>query len=126
MTEFYPLYTSTISGNFEEVKILMSVLSNQVYEYDRCHNTRVKDTILCYAAYEGHIDIVKYIINMGADPHTRFSYPLVYTARNGFIDIVKYLVDIGVDPTDGDNKAIVYALENGKYDVVKYLKSITT
>ena len=48
------------------------------------------------------LDMIKYLVNLGADPHIGFNYdtieadiefPLIYSASNGSIEIVKYLVE---------------------------------
>jgi len=39
----------------------------------------------------------------------------------GHLDIIKYLVEHGADVTARDNDAVRWAASNGKLDVVKYL-----
>ena len=48
----------------------------------------------------------------------------MYAANNGYLEIVKYLIDKGADIDNenrGGDTALVYASENGHFDVVKYL-----
>ena len=58
-------------------------------------------TALCSAAYRGYVDIVKALLDKGADADKARtddgSTPLVMAAFNGHVDVVKALLDKGAD-----------------------------
>ncbi len=73
------------------------------------------------------MDIVKYLIEKGADVNAKDYYgvtALMYAALYGHLDIVKYLVEHGADVNaknvNGD-LALMYASNYGHTDIVKYL-----
>ena len=43
--------------------------------------------------------------------------------ENGHLEVVKYLHENGADVTGNDNYAVMHAAENGYSDVVRYLKA---
>ena len=102
-------------------------------------------TPLGLAAKSGHLEVVKYLVEQGADPHKiaekHFVLPhgvnsniifniekfnaLMWAAWHGHKDIVVYLADLGVDPhyTTSFYKttALIAAAYRGHLPVVKYL-----
>lgn len=82
---------------------------------------------LHYAVIEGHLEMVKFLIDQGAnvnstsdDGHTA----LHLAARSGNLDIVKYLLELGVDVNceqELGRTALHLAAEMGNLDTVKYL-----
>ncbi|KAM0346530.1 hypothetical protein ACHAPU_005595 [Fusarium lateritium] len=68
-------------------------------------NPRIHTTIVCRAAQEGRLDIIKKAHDHGADlslagtiKHGQKGTPLHYAIEHGHRDIVEYLVEAGVDP----------------------------
>jgi glyoxylase-like metal-dependent hydrolase (beta-lactamase superfamily II) len=67
-------------------------------------------TPLTYAAQGGHLELVAYLIGLGADPNARNvsdETPLLYAAYFGHEEVVAYLLAHGADPNvvsgNGDN-----------------------
>jgi len=52
------------------------------------------------------------------------SIELISAAESGHLDVVKYLVEKGADVHADDDGALRWAAESGHLDVVKYLKSV--
>jgi hypothetical protein len=128
-----------------DMRGVQRVLKNRKFEID----SDVRGvTGLMLAAAEGHLEVVKHLVDKGAgqwcegpaeDPHT----PFCHAARKGRLNVVRYFVeDIGIGE-DGMNKyqgkskrktALDYALSRGegdtdqtpgmmeKYQVCAYLK----
>ncbi len=74
----------------------------------------------------GHLDIVKYLVEKGADIHAPNDLAppdraLRQAAHNGHLDVVKYLVDKGSDIHVRDDLALKGAARGGHLEVVKYL-----
>jgi ankyrin repeat protein len=87
-------------------------------------------TALHFAAQNGDIAVVQFLIEHGADikaQDTVFSRtPLHFAAENGNLDTVKYLAEHGAEIQDKDGygaTALHYAAKNNKLDVIKYLVS---
>jgi len=77
-------------------------------------------SLLC-AAQGGHLDIVKYLDDNGADLEVRDYRPMFYAAMNGHLDVVRYLYE-KTKTTVGDQLVPAEeACEFGHTEVVKFL-----
>lgn len=86
---------------------------------DRCYLC-VKNCAVMYAARNGHLEVVKYLISVGADITAENNWSLEASASKGHIEVFKFLVDSGADITDGDFEAIHSAAENGHFSIIRY------
>jgi ankyrin repeat protein len=71
----------------------------------------------------GHIEIVKYLVENGADIYND-NKAFHLASFNGHFEIVKFFVEKGADINKKDNYDInpfVYAFLGGHYDIFKYL-----
>ena len=86
-------------------------------------------TLLSFAAGEGHDDIIRLLLEKGAEIEVKggkYNYtPLSWAARNGHEAVVKLLLDKGAETEVKDNKfgrtSLLWAAENGHKAVVKLL-----
>lgn len=85
-------------------------------------------TALHYAAENGDTDVVKYLVDNGADvkaQDTLLSRSTIhFAAENGNLDCIKFLTEKGADLQDKDSfgaTALHYAAKRNHLDVVKYL-----
>lgn len=83
--------------------------------------TRHMNFLLYRAATLGHLGVVKYLVEQGANIHALDDDALCYASKNGHFDIVKYLVEHGANIHAGDDGALRWASRNGYFDIVKYL-----
>ena len=63
-------------------------------------------TPLHIATFYGHIDIIKYLVECGADIETKDNdgnTPLYSSSYKGRLDVVKYLISVGVDIESKNN-----------------------
>lgn len=86
------------------------------------------DTALQYAASGKNLDLVRYLVEKGADINTRGFYdgtPLMGASSKGNLDIVEYLVkkdsDVNLQDAVEGWTALIFASMNGHLNVVKYL-----
>ena len=90
----------------------------KVIEVNDKYKAHILDmTFIC----EGRLEIIKYLVDNGADIHANDEYDLRRAAANGRLEVVKYLVDNGADIHANDDGALRWAAENGRLEVVKYL-----
>lgn len=86
-------------------------------------------TAMTGAVTSGHAEIVKWLLENGAEPNYRYSNnysPFLNAAANGHLEILKLLQSHGADlhakTNDGKN-ALAYAEERKHADVADYLRS---
>jgi len=51
----------------------------------------INDFAVQYAAQRGYLDIVKYLVSVGADVHARGDWALFWAEQYGHTEIVEYL-----------------------------------
>lgn len=125
------LIYAAIDGNIVGVKYL--VTSGADYNdlallcaADNVHLVKYyNDVALSAAAEYGHLDIVAYLISVGADIHSFEDIALTIAAEAGHLEVVKYLVTAGADIHVRDDYALRVAAEEGHLEVVEYLKTLT-
>ncbi len=80
-----------------------------------------KDKGLRWASANGHLAVVKYLVERGADIHTDNNIALSFASENGHLPVVKYLVKNKADIRADNDYALRHASEYGHLPVVKYL-----
>jgi hypothetical protein len=77
---------------------------------------------MCEAVMSGHLDVVRYLVEHGADIELYYkTQPLTYAAQYGFLEIVSYLVEQGADISADNHDAMHESASNGHLTVVQYL-----
>ncbi len=87
------------------------------------HSEMVKyelDNPLNEASENGYLDVVKYLISIGAE----MKEGVRLASRFGHLDVVKYLVENGADIHRYNDDALAWAISNGHTGVIKYLRSL--
>ncbi len=74
-----------------------------------------------WAADKGHTEVVKLLIDKGADVNFRENEALKYAANMGHTDTVKLLIERGADVNAQDGKALIEAAYEGHTDTIKLL-----
>lgn len=83
-----------------------------------------KDSALSSAAFNGHLEIVKYLVEHGADIHSEHNRALRWAAERGYLEIVNYLVEHGANIHAKNDYALRKAEKYGHTEVVEYLKEV--
>ena len=84
-------------------------------------------TPLILAAQNGHLEVVKYLLEKSAAVDAKSNdgvTPLIVAAQNGYLEVVKHLLDKGatVDAKSNDGfTPLLFAAQNGHLEVVKLL-----
>jgi len=117
-------HSAVILDKLRTLKVILS-------SYPQTDNWKVslKDlngsTLLHYAAAQGHLEIVKYLVKEGLginDINIQQDSPLHLAAQSGHGDVVQYLYSIGADinlKNQADQTPIYNAIENGHIEVVE-------
>ena len=79
------------------------------------------DCALRFSAEHGHLSIVKYLIENGADIHANDDYALKLSAQCGYLNVVEYLIENGANIHAGNDYPLRWSAYDGHLDVVKYL-----
>lgn len=79
--------------------------------------------ILQRAVLDGQLDVVKYLVEHGADIHYGNDKILIDAVSTGYLDIIKYLVSIGININRLYEDPLSEAATRGYLDIVKYLLS---
>lgn len=87
-------------------------------------------TPLHYAASKGHVEVVKYLLSVGAMPNAPApdgTSPIMMAARSGSLDAVQILLNAGADPAainiNGEN-AVTVARDNGHTSLAEALAKV--
>ena len=111
-------------GDLEPVVALIEA------DRERLHMTTVFGTWLHFAASEGKLEIVKYLVSQGLDVNTRSESvssaytPINAAASNGQVEVVRYLLSCGaiLDVSRGGQENPLFgAVLKGYVEVVKLL-----
>ena len=100
-----------------DLDVLYCVFEFVIFEH------RKKDDILSCAAINGQLEVVKYMIEYGADIHVREEEALRWAASKGQLEIVKYLIGVGTNIHARSDDALYWAIMNEHPEVVAFLKS---
>lgn len=115
----YPVALAARRGHYEIVKLLLE--AGAPFDEPTDH----KDTPLSLAATEGHLDIVKMLVQAGCNVNAPHVPPVCYAARDGRVEVVQYLLDNGADPNTIAPSRCISALElaawSGYSEVMKVL-----
>ena len=83
-----------------------------------------EDIALRSAAGNNQFDVVRYLIEVGADILPREDGAMGPAGRNGHLDVLKYLTDRKGRIPEGSDYALAYASESGHLEAVDYLLGI--
>ena len=80
------------------------------------------DTLFISAAKMGHLEIVKYLLDAGADVHAGMDEALRWSCMNGNLSVANYLLESGGANVHAlDDEALKIASSRGNFALVKML-----
>mmetsp|Transcript_47518 Transcript_47518/g.148670 ORF Transcript_47518/g.148670 Transcript_47518/m.148670 type:complete len:126 (+) Transcript_47518:1938-2315(+) len=112
-----------MEGNDRKARLLIAAKAS-VHGY----KDEYGDSCLSEAAREGHVTVVRVLVDGGADLHARSYYGntcLMWAARNGHLRVVEFLVAAKADveaKNDNGKTALAFAIKGKHSKVVEYLK----
>ncbi|MCW3696348.1 ankyrin repeat domain-containing protein [Burkholderia cenocepacia] len=82
-------------------RINRAIEKNKLHILKKCvfESQNVRDEALTYAAYEGRIDMLAYLLSIGANPCANYSECLNGAAMTGQVEAFQYLMNVGAEPT---------------------------
>ncbi|XP_031335923.1 ankyrin repeat domain-containing protein 17-like isoform X2 [Photinus pyralis] len=116
---YTPLMEAAREGHEEMVALLLSQGANINAQTDE-----TQETALTLACCGGFSEVADFLIKAGADIELGASTPLMEAAQEGHLDLVKYLLENNANvraQTQTGDTALTYACENGHTDVADLL-----
>lgn len=116
---YTPLMEAAREGHEEMVALLLSQGANI-----NAQTEETQETALTLACCGGFLEVADFLIKAGADLELGASTPLMEAAQEGHIDLVRYLLESNAHvhaQTQTGDTALTYACENGHTDVANLL-----
>ena len=101
---------------------LFENMSQNFIEYFEDMSQEKKDKALRIASEYGHTEVVKLLLDAGADVHTYNDEALRWASYYGHIEVVKLLLDAGANVYAEKGLALRWAKYKGHTEIVKLLK----
>ena len=95
-----------------------NLLSYGVKAISEYGHLKLLEEAVIVASSNGHLEIVKYLVNLGVDFQAVDNQAVRLASKNGHLEVIKYLVEKGAE-IHGD-EAIQWASTNGHFEIVKY------
>ncbi len=96
----------------------LEYLSREILDKSKKYS---KNHALRSASKNGHLQIVKYLGEQGADLYSKDDYALRWASINGHFPVVKFLVEHGANIDSRNGEALRFASREGYLEIVKYL-----
>lgn len=107
----FNIYVAAGKGYFDIVKYLEPDTVNH-----SCRNQA-----LCNAAENGHLSIVRFLVEKGINPNVNDGEALLKSAKKGHLGVVKFLLEQGINVKKFGGKALNESLKKGHFEIVKSL-----
>ena len=113
------LMTAARNGNLELVEALLKNRANHLIQ------NRFGDTALMFSALNGHVVVVKRLLELGGPQENREGWtPLQYSAFGGHIEVARYLIGKGAKvnaPAPNSQTPLMLAASAGSFEMVRFL-----
>lgn len=106
------------------MRIISSLINFYAGANINAQTEETQETALTLACCGGFLEVADFLIKAGADIELGASTPLMEAAQEGHLDLVRYLLESAADvhaQTQTGDTALTYACENGHTDVADLL-----
>jgi ankyrin repeat protein len=93
----------------------------EVVKYLIEKGANVDSNVFIMACQEGKLELVKYFIELGVDIHVKNEWGLRISAKRNHLEIVKYLIEKGADIHADEDRSLRESVEHGYTEIMKYL-----
>ena len=80
---------------------------------------------LRWASWDGHIQVVKFLVKKCVDSHAYNEFTLRWAVRYGHTEVVKFLVEQGADIHVNNNEVFRWTAENEESEMHNFLNELT-
>ena len=96
----------------------LNIIRN-IFRYE--NTTNILNSGLVATSKNGYLQVIKYLIEKGANIHAGDDYALKWACENGHMNVAKFLVENGANIHVGNNHGLVRACKYGHMNIVKIL-----
>jgi len=96
-------------------------IAHYLLDYCEKNGSISKANYLIRASMFGNLEIVKIIVNMGANFRVNNDWPLCLAACGGYLPVVKYFIGLGANHKADNELPLKWASMNNHFETVKYL-----
>jgi ankyrin repeat protein len=114
----------TVNKRYKNIEIKSTFFFSFSGANINAQTEETQETALTLACCGGFLEVADYLIKHGADIELGASTPLMEAAQEGHLDLVKFLLENKADvhaQTQTGDTALTYACENGHTDVAEVL-----
>ena len=124
LNEMNPTVRSTVARGIVRLG-KMWVTKMLVEEFKIAETVELRSKLLASAAGSGHLEVAQYLLGLGIG-NLYSDLPLTRAAMSGNLELVKLLLDAGADPNQGNKgfeNALDIAIRDGHDDIADCLRS---
>jgi ankyrin repeat protein len=118
-------YVNLVSDvSYNDIDAVKQDLANGVDPNKMPHEDELDEAALCVAAQKGNLEIVRLLLDHGADPNIHDGWegsPLAAAARMGNVPTMELLVSRGANVSESGDDALYNAVRNGKLNAMQFL-----
>jgi len=118
----FAFHRACLDGKLDVIKYLvfrMNLRQGQKGVYKLINSS--DNYALIWSCHQGHFEVVKYLVETGAELHAQHEQALCLACEQGYFEIVKYLVEAGANIRIDNNKPLHQAYKKGRFRIVQYL-----
>ncbi|QGR53744.1 ankyrin repeat-containing protein [Moumouvirus maliensis] len=106
-------------GMSDNLNYILNIVTNHTELYEYIKNNKAINDFLCLACHNNYYDIVKLLLEFGADSNYLDAKPLLIAVRQNNINIIELLLKHGVDINNVSDKVLQLCCKNNNFEILK-------